>query len=406
MPRRLVAIVAAAGLLSVGLGTTAWADTAPTDPADPASPPTVAADALPAPQIDGVVWSQTVVGDTVYVGGSFTTARPMGAAPGVDTVPRTNLLAFSISTGQLLPWAPVTDGQVRSITRSPDGSRIYVTGDFSKVDGVFHVRIAAFNTATNTVVANFKPTLASSGLVIAASNTTVYAGGNFQSAASTTGGTLVPRKYLAAFDAATGTLTPFVADANDAVTALAVTVDGQRLAVGGRFTSLAGSPFYGLGSVDPATGAPVPFPANALIRNAGASSGITSLYADATGIYGTGYHFGSGGNDEGPFRIDATTGELIWVADCHGDTYSSFPVGEVVYVAAHQHYCGNMAASRRPSRGPRTAPPRSRRPPPASTPRTSTGTPTTTASRRRRCSTSTRASTPARTRARARPTGA
>ena len=222
----------------------------------------------------------------------------------MNTVPRSNLLAFSISTGELLPWAPVTDGQVRAITRSPDGSRIYITGDFNRVDGVYHVRIAAFNTATNTVVAGFKPTSASAGLAIAASNTTVYAGGNFQTAASTTGGTSVPRKYLAAFDAATGALTPFVADANDAVMSLAATADGQRVVVGGRFTSLSGSPFYGLGSVHPVTGAPVSFPANAQIRNAGAESGITNLYADASGIYGTSYHFGGGGNSEGPFRID------------------------------------------------------------------------------------------------------
>ncbi|WP_028047337.1 LamG domain-containing protein [Cellulomonas sp. URHE0023] len=340
--RRLVAIVAAAGLLSIGLGTAASADTAPTDPADPASPPTAAADVLPAPQINGVVWSQTVVGDTVYVAGKFTNARPAGSAAGVNTVPRSNLLAFSISTGQLLPWAPVADGQVRSITRSPDGSRIYITGDFNRIDGVYHVRIAAFDTATNAIVAGFKPTLASAGLAIAASNTTVYAGGNFLTAASTTGGTLVPRAHVAAFSAATGALTPFVADTNDAVAALAVTPDGQRVVVGGRFTSLSGSPFYGLGSVNPTTGAPVSFPANDQIRNAGAESGITSLYADATGIYGTGYHFGGGGNDEGPFRINATTGELTWVADCHGDSYSSFPIGGVVYVASHEHYCGNM----------------------------------------------------------------
>ena len=92
----------------------------------------------------------------------------------------------------------------------------------------------------------------------------------------------------------------------------------------------------------PVTGAPVPFPANDQIRNAGLESGITSLYADASGIYGTSYHFGGGGNSEGPFRIDGTTGEMIWMADCHGDSYGAFPVGPVVYVSSHQHYCGNM----------------------------------------------------------------
>ena len=78
----------------------ATADTAPPDPSDPKTPVTVAADPLPTVQIDGVVWSQRVVGNTVYVGGKFTTARPAGAAPGVNTVARSNLLAYDIRTGE------------------------------------------------------------------------------------------------------------------------------------------------------------------------------------------------------------------------------------------------------------------------------------------------------------------
>ncbi len=30
------------------------------------------------------------------------------------------------------------------------------------------------------------------------------------------------------------------------------------------------------------------------------------------------------------------------MTDCHGDIYSSFMTGGVVYVAGHSHYCGNM----------------------------------------------------------------
>ena len=48
--------------------TTTHADTAPANPADPATPVTVSADALPTVQIDGVVWSQAIIGNTVYGG--------------------------------------------------------------------------------------------------------------------------------------------------------------------------------------------------------------------------------------------------------------------------------------------------------------------------------------------------
>ena len=61
----------------------------------------VTADALPTVQIDGVVWSQAVVGNTVYAGGQFANARPAGAAAGTNQTPRANLLSYDITTGDL-----------------------------------------------------------------------------------------------------------------------------------------------------------------------------------------------------------------------------------------------------------------------------------------------------------------
>ncbi len=62
----------------------------------------LSADALPTVQIDGVVWSQAVVGNTVYAGGRFNNARPAGAAAGTKLTPRGNLLAYDITTGNLV----------------------------------------------------------------------------------------------------------------------------------------------------------------------------------------------------------------------------------------------------------------------------------------------------------------
>src|SRR3954452_11528485 len=93
----LTAALVAPSVLS--RGSSAHADTAPSG----GLPATVTADPLPTVQIDGVVWSQVIVGNTVYATGSFTKARPAGAALGAaSSVPRSNLLAYNLTTGALI----------------------------------------------------------------------------------------------------------------------------------------------------------------------------------------------------------------------------------------------------------------------------------------------------------------
>ena len=106
---------------------------------------TVSADGLPTAQINGVVWSQIVANDIVYAGGNFSSARPPGAAAGTGETPRSNLVAYNINTGELTSFAPVVNGQVRSVTASPDKSRLYIGGTFTSVDGQTRNRIAAFD---------------------------------------------------------------------------------------------------------------------------------------------------------------------------------------------------------------------------------------------------------------------
>ncbi|WP_433862009.1 hypothetical protein [Streptomyces sp. L7] len=130
----LTAVLTAVGLIFGGLAIAqpAAADTQPPDPTNPASPPTVAADVLPTTQMDGVAWAQTVVGNTVYVAGKFNNARPAGSAAGTNNTPRSNLLAYDITTGNLISSFNVPlNAQALAITASPDGSRVYVGGDFT-----------------------------------------------------------------------------------------------------------------------------------------------------------------------------------------------------------------------------------------------------------------------------------
>ena len=118
----MLAVVAMAAAL-VGAATSASAAPAPVIPL-PASG--VTADALPTVQVDGVVWSQAIVGNNVYAGGEFATPGPPGRA-GTNLTTRNNLLAYDITTGDLVTsFAPDLNGQVLSVAASPDGSRVYV----------------------------------------------------------------------------------------------------------------------------------------------------------------------------------------------------------------------------------------------------------------------------------------
>ena len=319
------------------------ADSAPANPADPATPATVTADALPTVQIDGVAWSQAVIGNTVYVGGRFTNARPPGAAVGTNQTPRSNFLAYDLTTGQLnTTFAPVFNAQVRTVAASPDGTRLYVGGDFTTVNGVSRSRIAAFDVATGQLVPFF-PSIGHHvhSIVVHPSGSPVYVGGNFNAVGS------VARGQLAAFQASNGALLDWAPQATGGVVrTVAISPDGSRLAVGGQFTSLNNSnnPGFGLGMVDAVTGASLPMAANATVRNGGNTAGITSLVSDGNDFFGSGFWFGGTGNFEGVFSASWNGGTLNWLADCHGDTHSVYVSNGAVYNAGHAHECGGLGA--------------------------------------------------------------
>ena len=330
--RRWVGLVASSALVLAAAFTTlaspASADSAPVDPSDATNPATVTADPLPTAQIDGVAWSQAVAGDTVYVGGQFTHARPPGVAAGAaGEVVRDNLMAYSITTGQLVAsFAPDVNAQVRTVAVSPDGSRVYVGGDFTSIDGVAVSRIAAFDAHTGALISSFAPPVNYSVFAIAATDSTVYVGGDFQGVGTH------DRSYLAAFNASNGALLDWApAAAGGQVWALALSPDGSKVAVGGQFTTLNGSsnPGYGLGMVDAVSGASLPMAINTDVRNGGAATGITTLVSQGNNLYGGGYTFGSGGTLEGNFSASWNGGTTNFVNDCHGDSYSVYSTGSV-----------------------------------------------------------------------------
>ena len=124
LPRRLLSGLLAAALVPLGAVTLAPASPAAADPAPAGAagtPNTVSADALPTAQINGIVWDQVVVGDIVYAVGYFSSVRPAGSPAGQNESPRRNAMAYNINTGEILDWAPTTNGTINSIAASADG---------------------------------------------------------------------------------------------------------------------------------------------------------------------------------------------------------------------------------------------------------------------------------------------
>ena len=298
----------------------------------------VTADPLPTVQINGVVWRQQVVGNTVYVAGDFTSARPAGAAPGTNEVPRKNMLAYDLQTGVLKTgFAPTFNGKVRAMAVSPDGTKLYVGGAFTQVNGQTRNRIAAFDIATGNLLP-FTASFNSTVNTIVATSSTVYVGGLFNYSGSNR------RLSLAALNPTTGGLLSWAPETDGYVQAMVLTNDGSRLILGGNFTTVNGVEAKGTSSINIADGSTNPFALNQVIQNTGDAQSVLSLSIDSEGtVYGSAFAYGGPGPFfEGAFAADSMTGQVKWLADCHGDTYDAVRLGQAVYTVSHHHVCTNI----------------------------------------------------------------
>src|SRR5262245_32288925 len=109
---RALTVVFLAFLLTVGVGPAAQAASFVGDTPDSGGW-----------RVNGRVYATVIVGDTVYVGGTFT----MATSSTGTTAPRAHLAAFSMSTGQLdIHFRADTNGNVRAL--ESDGNSLFVGG--------------------------------------------------------------------------------------------------------------------------------------------------------------------------------------------------------------------------------------------------------------------------------------
>jgi hypothetical protein len=189
---------------------------------------------------DGETRAFAQIGNTVYVGGSFTQVRTAAVATWIS---RGNLFAYDRTTGNLVTgFAPALDGAVSALTASPDG-KLIVGGAFKTVNGVSRKNLVELDPATGATVAAW--TAHSDGGNI---RTMKLHGNDLYLAGAFNWLNGVERHGTARINATTGVLDQgFVVDAtggrNNAapyVWTLDVSPDGATLVIGGNFTLVNG----------------------------------------------------------------------------------------------------------------------------------------------------------------------
>jgi hypothetical protein len=272
----------------------------------------------------GAVRAEVIVGTTLYIGGSFTSVV---SPDGATTVARRHLAAIDLTTGDLLPWSPTTNGSVLAMVT--DGTTLYIGGSFTTVNSTARARLAALDT-TGALL----PWATGANALIDALHlrgATLYVGGAF----TTLGG--AARGYLGATTTA-GDLLPWDPQADARVKAITSLASGE-IVVGGFFTAVGGQSIDHIDGLDPTTGA-------SLSWSYPSSQEVVGLITGPDdNVYGA--IAGAGGK----VRSWTNDGHLRWTVYADGDvnavTYSGGQViagGHWIYMTDGTVYLPRMAA--------------------------------------------------------------
>lgn len=188
---------------------------------------------------DGQVNAVLQVGTKVIVGGTFTTVRRAGTSA---MLTRNYLFAFDMETGVIDPnFVPVLDRSVEALALGPDGTSVFVGGDFSTVNGASYKKLVRLRIADGSVVTAFKANASALVQDLVYRNGSLYVSGKFTQIKS------VARSGLARLDPNTGAVDvnlnlPFTDPLRGSlgVPEIDVSPDGSKLVAIGSFSKVAG----------------------------------------------------------------------------------------------------------------------------------------------------------------------
>jgi hypothetical protein len=217
--RTLAAPIAVAGLvLTAGPG---WA--------------VASGNALPTWGANDRVTAMVTAGGKTIIGGAFTAVND----PSGQSFPAAHLAVIDSNTGVVdLTWQGNADDAVNSLAVL--GNTLFVGGSFNHLDGVSHRNLGALNLTTGALLPAFAATTNRPVDALSAVGTSVYAGGTFTSVTAGSGTTT--RNFIAKLDATTGALAAgWSPQPDQRVRALQTSTDGSAVYAGGDFTTVNGS---------------------------------------------------------------------------------------------------------------------------------------------------------------------
>ncbi len=264
---------------------------------------------------NGTVYAMARSGNRIYLGGSFTTLTDPTTG---QSVSRSHVAALDATTGAPLAWNPGVNGVVRALAVAPN-SKVYAGGNFTAAGGQSAVNLAAF-TSGGARATVWKAEANNVVRDIAVDGTRIYVAGNFGKINGAT------RVRLARVSAWSGSLDRSFQARVGGGYVYSMAFSGSDILLGGNFKSLGGQARLFSGSVTRATGAVTSWAPPSQCTNCP----VLDLATDGTRVYEA-----IGGTGGRATAFSLSTGARLWSKYSDGDVQAIDVSDGVVYVGGH-----------------------------------------------------------------------